>query len=756
MAVGRGFQGPKYDFQSQFVELPLDFMQKQLDARGKEQEKQNALVVDMLGKKIPVHNEDIYGIEHAKQLKTNLDSQLNELAGTDFTAPGSTQKILGVKSQFNKIFSQFGDADQLTERGNTIEATKKSILDAKASDQTKAYKLAQLREGIKSSPMGTKIKAPGIVDEVDIPKLMMDTAKEVVADSREIENLRVTDPNDALTMVSSTGKTVTVSRSKLINTLDNYFKYDPAVASTVQQQAEVFSGGDPDRYKALSNLNVIGEKGRVDNRSLYGAAMEAALGAKTRNEVGQSYDYSENRLASQNYAAGLKNKESDEVLTRTEVATPEIQSKAPASTKELTAKKTEHATNIINELEKAFSITPERVPAGQTPKSMAEAYVRTSKGDLAQLKKTIVGSLDPSKTPRVLKLIQDKQNLAQLEEDADNYAKSKGADVASIRERMRAVLPDKIIAAAGNTRTDLTRNEIADALLNNRGGVPVNSNEYSLTPSPDNKDVYVLKKFGNFYGNVDGTKTIRNAVQINKELIPKMIKADEYKNEYLNKVKETTKLPGQFADNIIIPYIYDANNQLKPDLEKGQKITKAINTNLKDGLYDGLMTSEGKTLGTIIAEQNADKEGADKVKPSKIRFTSVPNNDGVQEILINVGNKEVRIPSDKLQINNPSGSGMIKLSDLQNTPLDKINRTIFSAYSTGLNKIKLEGGITIDLPEFNKAGVKDGGYVNESNIVVTVSPEDKEKFDDLKQDKIVGQKAINYLIYKINNKQIIL
>lgn len=297
MAVGRGFQGPKYDFQSQFVELPLDFMQKQLEARGKEQEKQNALVVDMLGKQIPVHNEDIYGIEHAKQLKTNLDSQLNELAGTDFTAPGSTQKILGVKSQFNKIFSQFGDADELTQRGAAIDATKKSILDAKASDQTKAYKLAQLREGIKSSPMGTKIKTPSIVNEVDVPKLMLDVAKEVVSDSKEIESLRVTDPKDALTLMSSTGKEVTVSRSKLINTLHNYFKYDPAVASTVQQQAEVFSGGDPDRYKALSNLNVIGENGAVDNNSLYGAAMEAALGAKTKRDIGVKYDYYENRQA---------------------------------------------------------------------------------------------------------------------------------------------------------------------------------------------------------------------------------------------------------------------------------------------------------------------------------------------------------------------------------------------------------------------------------------------------------------------------
>jgi ABC-type phosphate transport system auxiliary subunit len=295
MAVGRGFQGPKFEFQSQFVELPLDFMQKQLDARGKEQEKQNALVVDMLGKKIPVHNEDIYGIEHAKQLKNNLDSQLNELSGTDFTAPGSTQKIMGVKSQFNKIFSQFGDADQLIERGNTIDAAKKSIADAKASDITKQYKLNELRQRIKNSPMGTKIKAPSIVNEVDVPKLMLDVAKEVVSDSKELESLRVTDPKDALTMMSSTGKEVTVSRTKLLNTLHNYFKYDPAVASTVQQQAEVFSNGDPDKYKTLSNLNVIGEKGTVDNNSLYGAAMESALSAKTKRDIGIKYDYTENR-----------------------------------------------------------------------------------------------------------------------------------------------------------------------------------------------------------------------------------------------------------------------------------------------------------------------------------------------------------------------------------------------------------------------------------------------------------------------------
>lgn len=765
MPVGRGYKPAEFEAKSQFIPLPLDFMQKQLDASQKKTDEQDALIVDMLGKRVEVNKDDIHGISHAKKLKEDLDLQLNELSGTDLTAPGGTEKIMGVKSKFNKIFTQFGDNDQLKERSGTIESAKKSIADATASPQTKAFKFALLKKGIEESPMGGGIKAPSIVNEVDIPKLMLDVAKEVVADSDSLEQLRVTDPRDAFSFVSKTGKTVTVSRSKLIHTLDNYFKFDPAVAATVHQQAEAFSMGDPDRYKALSNLNVIKDaKGTIDNNSLYGAAMEAALGAKTRAETSTEFDYTENRQAVMDYQASLKEKESDEVLTRTEEEAPTVESKHPESVKEFTEKTAQNKNSIIDELEQAFATTPEKIPAGTTARAMAESNFKITEGNLGQLKKNIMAIFDPSKTPKMLKLIQDKQNLEQLNRDATNYAKAKGANPDAIIKNAMSTIPEKIIASAGNTRTEISREEVIGAIMNNRGGTPINPKEYALIPNASNKDVYVLTKNGAFMGNVDAKKGIRQALEISEtQLADSYRKANTYKEEYLKQIKKDIKLPSQFADNLIIPYIYAKDNanpgkvKLVPDLEKGQKITKAINQNLIDGLYDGLLTSDGKTtLGAVIKAENDGKEGSDKVKPSKIRFTTTPNKDGYQELLVNVGDKKVKISSNQIQINDPGGRGMVKLSDLQNTPLDKINRTIFSAYSTGLNKIELEDGIKIDLPAFNKEGVKAGGYVNDSNIVVTIDPKDKERLGDVKDSKLVGQRAIDYLIEKINTNKIIL
>lgn len=266
MAVGRGFQGPKFEFESQFVELPLDFMQKQLDSAQKRQDESKTLQLDLLGKKIPVNQYDIAGIDVAKQKKAEIDASLNELSGADFNAPGNIQKLLKTKKEINKIFSQFDLAERLAQRDATITSGLKKLEDEnlKLPSYVKDYKSALIKNIAGTTPVEEDIRGTGVTRHVPAVKTVEDYTAGTAADTIERESGLKYEKTDPTLWKVIKEKRQSITPTKLLTSAYNKLSADFEFQASIQQEAEALAGGNREKAAILGGDPFVrDEKGNV-------------------------------------------------------------------------------------------------------------------------------------------------------------------------------------------------------------------------------------------------------------------------------------------------------------------------------------------------------------------------------------------------------------------------------------------------------------------------------------------------------------
>lgn len=282
MAVGRGFQGPKYDFQSQFVELPLDFMQKQLESAQKRQDEGRTLQIDLLGKKIPVHQYDVAGIEQAKQLKAGVDNTLNELSNVDFNAPGNVQRLLKARQDVAGIHGQFGPAEHLAQRAATIDASIKGLEDKELElpSYVKDRKRSQIIQAAGSTPVGKNIGTPGVTRHLDANKTVDDYVKATAAEMYNTQTGLKIDPNDPELWKTITTKTKQITPDKILQSAWNKLQADHEFQASIVQESDALSKGDKEAFnKYAGNPLIMDDAGNITGvtSSILGNAFSGVL-----------------------------------------------------------------------------------------------------------------------------------------------------------------------------------------------------------------------------------------------------------------------------------------------------------------------------------------------------------------------------------------------------------------------------------------------------------------------------------------------
>lgn len=100
MAVGRGYQPADFTPVSQFVPLPLDFLQKQLESTQKRQDTAMA-EVDAVGSLISAIDPRLQDVGYAKQIQEEYKKELEPFSsGTDLTSSATISKIRQLKNKF--------------------------------------------------------------------------------------------------------------------------------------------------------------------------------------------------------------------------------------------------------------------------------------------------------------------------------------------------------------------------------------------------------------------------------------------------------------------------------------------------------------------------------------------------------------------------------------------------------------------------------------------------------------------------------
>lgn len=255
MAVERGFQGPKFEFKSQFVPLPLDFMQKQLESTQKRQDEGRTLQIDLLGKKIPVHQYDVAGIEQAKQLKAGVDNTLNELSNVDFNAPGNVQRLLKARQDVAGIHGQFGPAEHLAQRAATIDASIKGLEDKELElpSYVKDRKRSQIIQAAGSTPVGENIGTPGVTKHIDANTRINEGLKDSAIDAYyEESGIKLTKQDPEFWEKISKGSRH-ITKEKLLSSAYAKLNADHELQASVKQEADALSGGNQDSFAQLAN-----------------------------------------------------------------------------------------------------------------------------------------------------------------------------------------------------------------------------------------------------------------------------------------------------------------------------------------------------------------------------------------------------------------------------------------------------------------------------------------------------------------------
>jgi len=400
-------------------------------------------------------------------------------------------------------------------------------------------------------------------------------------------------------------------------------------------------------------------------------------------------------------------------------------------TKEVTAPKYGTETNDVSSLAKGIvsnkeaiyqelkliaAKTPGLIPDGVRPEYYLKALDDSYDGGSMAWLKSKVDKLPTDRQDVIKGLISNSEDLAQRDKDAEDYATS-GQELQAAASKERLKNAPAIVVGSDRIQNA----EELTSIVNS--GVPLPSWV---------KDTELYKA------------TLENQ-KINDQINTK-------KDEYL---KETSSkaLPLQQATTMFIPITKDQNTgAYVQDREFGEKITRDVNAVLNGGGLDNVQTNiigengERMTLGEVIAANT--KEGGAAPKPGIAFYTQLPNaENGAREIQFSVGDKDVRIDASKVSVDSRDGSQKIPLSQLQDTPEQKLNERIYRAYSNGVYNINM-GGRKVKLPptgQLTANDVANGTFANNSNIEVMLTPEETDKIVGHPKS-LLGPKAVDFLV----------
>lgn len=423
-------------------------------------------------------------------------------------------------------------------------------------------------------------------------------------------------------------------------------------------------------------------------------------------------------------------------------------------------------TSGETELTKILSITPGLIPGNGSikPEQWIASLNDKYKGGALQWAKDNLNKIPSDRRGVIKATIDNYEDVQQRNTDAENYAleqiklhgtKEERTEVESDKKLLEAVKgldihnPYAIQAELEKLGIKSYHKFTAEEIANN----PTQSATLSM-----NNLSKLLESKGFKPGNT-GTTPYLYTSRLQKLMTPEgsnETALGKYKDKYLTETANK-KMNTQWAESVIVPITYDnKTGKYVGNEQSGQDMTQYINKLLTNGGLDSLPTDmvaeDGTTkltLGQVLqalTPEDMAKKGNVIDRPKNIFFTRLPGEDGVQQLVVDIAGKEIKINASTLQVKDPNNENkMVPLSEVQNAPINRLNNRVYRAYSNGVKDINIGEGIKLTLPQdIDDKAVMNGTYANSSNLKVTVAPEDVTKYGK----NLVGASAIKYLQLK--------
>lgn len=701
---------------SMYVPRPFET----LDAIGQRTQKasdtRDAIKADILGKQVNALPQDYQGLAQAKK---EVESKLSEFGDKNFNDPQ-------VKSDWNKTqrelasrFGPQGDIGSIENNYNEHQTYMKGLNEALKKgpkeggideDQYNKLKHISLNKysGIGDLTNDGYSKYSGITPAsyVDIAKHADDLAKGWKENKILTEGWKE-DANGQLFRKRG-NSTEYINDTEVYDAIKPILENDPMNKAYAKQNTLLSTYGTGATPEQIQNhYNSIFERPAKYVADKYGY---------------NKTEYTEDIQQNQDYLQNAKHRLENPILNvGIEVQAPSYGTTTNDSKSLNTSAETLSST-VKGELSKILSITPGLLAPGGTPDGFIVQLDKQYPGGSIKWLKDHMNNIPEDRRDMVKGLVSNYDDVQQRTKDAEEYALGKVGTV-------------HIQASK-----DLEKLAI-------KYGIDFNKASELLTSKVSGSD-----KGANFYDQMYANNP--HAQEFRKEfnkVTDKVNKYTEAKDKYL-KDTSSKKVTEQWADSVISPIAYDeTTGQYTKDDKYGEKLTTYINTLLKDGSLNGLSTDQmdkgnvPKNLAQVIQENNPNPDDKTPAQPTRVFFTRLPGTDGKRQLVVQVGDKEVKINSDQIQVPDKSGK-TVNLSEIQNDPIQKLNERVYRAYSNGVNKVSLSDGTNITLPQdIDGKGVMNGTYANSSNLKVDLSKDEQAKWGE---KNLVGSKAVKYLLMK--------
>jgi hypothetical protein len=751
--LSRFYQTQLVNPRSGYVAPPWELMKNKLNEYQQIQDQYKAQI-ELLNKPF---NSLVNDYDFANQLKTDVDTKLEDLRKLDYNDPTSRSQIMGTIKDVQNMYSPQGSIGLVQNKYNQYVSLKDQIEKAdKQGDTYKSYRLKQLQNNlldenrIIKNPDGTytntSITDPEAWTWKDKNKEWDDAIKSVAYDS-----FKSTNPNwqgtsaDAVSMYFLKGGDQ-LTKKKIDNAMYSRFASDYDLIKSVQAESDLY-----DRNIDESQFATVDNSGNIqwNPETLIGQMMlgrnEGAAFYRDKTEHGTVTD----QITIDRAKHTLENP--PPILLGKE-AIPLMYGTGLDNTNSLSTKITDNEQALRSEYAKLLEsegFNPEIAKRVASRSTLEQMNLHVSAKRNSSLK-GLTNTYDS--------LYSAYDNLNLLNNEADNYA-NKTVGV-------------KADASKINNIQNLTKEETAEVYKLIQTGAKTYT-ELSSNPAvmSDNKRLQDLykKAFGknpdlNSFGvmtEMNGMKDLESAINNandNTTYLDSYLdydnKREKVKNEYL-KNNANQKAKENIVLNQIVFLNTDTNGNTIIDTDNTNKVNKQIDAYFSSNNYNSIYTTilNPDTGAFYTLEEYRLKKQADAVKddpkakvnigkPWYAQYSETQtNNEGntstAKHMYVDVGGESVKINQNQLYVN--VGQGLVPLSQVNNTPQNSTENWLATTASYGIREkpIQLSNGAKVVVNNAKTAG----NYADGNDLKVTYyNPDGSQNGAPL-----VGPAAFNYL-----------